>query len=78
MADDKVFLIHPETGEVHTIKEAAVILDMSTMAVYGRIWRGETGRILWRPKGIAASFIEPEDKPEKQLITCREEERYVY
>ena len=78
MADDSVFLIHPDTGEVHTIKEAAVILKMTTMAVYGRIWRGETGHRLWRPKGLAAHFVAPEKKSKTRNIKCREEEQHVY
>lgn len=77
MAEDTVFLIHPDTGEVHTIKEAAAILKMTTMAVYGRIWRGETGHKLWRPKGLAAHFVAAEEKPKKQFVKCREEEKHV-
>ena len=77
MAENTLFLIHPDTGEVHTIKEAAKILNMTTLAVYGRIRRGETGHTLWRPKGLLARFVEVKKPSKQEYIKCYGEEVYI-
>lgn len=78
MNDATVFLIHPDTGEAHTIAEAATILGMTKGGIHTRLRHGDTGRKLWRPQGVKSALIENGDPPDKsQYIKCREEDRYV-
>ena len=77
MAENTLFLIHPDTGEVHTVKEAAKILNITTLAVYGRVRRGETGHKLWRPKGLSARFVETKEPSKHNYVKCYSEEVYI-
>lgn len=77
MKEDTVFLIHPETQDVFTIKETAMLLGITTGGVYARLRLGDVGKRLWRPKGAPMKENEPGDSADLVLAKCTENERHV-
>lgn len=66
-----VFIQHPVTKEMHTVKEAGIMIGISTASVYQRIRKGDTGERLWRISGqydLAPRDTKAEQKRRNDLL----------
>lgn len=77
MKEDTVFLIHPDTKGVFTVKETAMLLGITTGAVYSRIKLGDIGKRLWRPKGTKMEATKPGNPTDLSIIKCYENEKLI-
>ena len=77
MKEDTVFLIHPDTKGVFTVKEAAMLIGITTGGVYTRLRLGDVGKRLWRFKGAVMKENEPGDSAGLVLAKCTENEKHI-
>lgn len=50
-----IFIIHPISGKVYSVKEASEEVGVPSSTITGRIRRGDRGLQIWRPSNTKAS-----------------------
>ena len=59
MRESLIYVVHPDTGKMYDLNEAAEIVGTKHNTIYGRIRRGDKGRQIWRPVGVRAKDVDP-------------------